>query len=78
MPTLHREGGFRYFFYSNDHEPSHVHIENGNKAANIELESLTVVEKFNLKGSDIKNILKVVEKKKDDFQKEWDESFSNR
>jgi hypothetical protein len=26
MPTVFTQGGFRFFFYSNDHEPVHVHV----------------------------------------------------
>ena len=29
MPTVMRAGGFRLSFYSNDHEPAHVHCING-------------------------------------------------
>lgn len=33
MPTIDRFGGNRVFFYSNEHLPAHVHIENGNGQA---------------------------------------------
>ncbi|MFT4176526.1 MAG: DUF4160 domain-containing protein [Luteolibacter sp.] len=26
MPTVFCEDGFRFFFYSNDHKPIHVHV----------------------------------------------------
>jgi hypothetical protein len=30
MPTIHRAGGFRFFFYAGDRsEPPHVHVERG-------------------------------------------------
>lgn len=29
MPTIFDLFGMRYFFYAGDHEPIHVHLENG-------------------------------------------------
>lgn len=29
MPTIFKKDGFRFFFYSNDHEPIHVHVIHG-------------------------------------------------
>ena len=28
MPEIFRMSGLRFFFYANDHEPVHVHVEN--------------------------------------------------
>ena len=29
MPTFYRQEGFRFFIYSNEHEPPHIHVEKG-------------------------------------------------
>ena len=29
MPTALDREGFKYFFYSNEHMPEHVHVKNG-------------------------------------------------
>lgn len=29
MPTIFEQDGYRFFFYSNDHEPVHVHVRRG-------------------------------------------------
>ena len=29
MPTVFEKAGFRFFFYSNDHSPIHVHVRKG-------------------------------------------------
>ncbi len=31
MPTVLRKDGYRFFFYSNEHLPIHIHIEKDNK-----------------------------------------------
>jgi hypothetical protein len=33
MPTIFKKDGFRFFFYSNDHEPIHVHVMHGDGEA---------------------------------------------
>jgi hypothetical protein len=33
VPTIFTEDGFRFFFYSNDHEPVHVHVRKGDADA---------------------------------------------
>ena len=33
MPTVFVKDGFRFFFYSNDHEPIHVHVRKGDGEA---------------------------------------------
>ena len=37
MPTLLFDQGFRFFFYSDEHDPLHVHVEYGGAEARIEL-----------------------------------------
>jgi hypothetical protein len=33
MPTIFEQDGYRFFFYSNDHEPIHVHVRRGDGEA---------------------------------------------
>ena len=42
MPTLLLQEGFKFFFYANEHEPKHIHTENANGFAKIELATLRV------------------------------------
>lgn len=37
MPTVFVKDGYRFFFYSNDHEPIHVHVRRGNGEAVFQL-----------------------------------------
>ncbi|MGZ8545858.1 MAG: DUF4160 domain-containing protein, partial [Sulfuricurvum sp.] len=46
MPTLLREDGYRFFFFSDEHLPKHVHIEKSNKYMRIELETLKVTDNY--------------------------------
>ena len=37
MPIVFEKDGFRFFFYSNDHTPIHVHVKRGNGEAVFEV-----------------------------------------
>jgi hypothetical protein len=43
MLTLLLQDGFKFFFYANEHEPKHIHVENVNGFVKIELKKLRVV-----------------------------------
>lgn len=37
MPKIFEYLGFIFFFYSNDHEPIHVHVKKGDKEVKVEM-----------------------------------------
>jgi hypothetical protein len=43
MPTVFIKDGFRFFFYSNDHTPIHVHVKRGSGEAVFEVEGQVVL-----------------------------------
>jgi hypothetical protein len=75
MPTLLKEKGFRFFFFSNEHLPKHIHIEKQNAYAKINLINLEIIESYGFNSKEISVILSIVEKNRDDFIKAWDEYF---
>jgi Domain of unknown function (DUF4160) len=38
MPKIFEKDGYRFFFYSNDHQPIHVHVRYGGGEAVFEIE----------------------------------------
>ena len=44
MPTLFFYLGLRFFFYSNDHEPIHVHVSSGDAEAKFCIEPEIVLD----------------------------------
>ncbi len=60
MPTLFKYNGYRFYFYSNEHLPKHIHIENGNGYARIELDTLDITDNYNFKSKELKLIVKLV------------------
>ena len=76
MPTILRIDGFRFFFFSNEHEPEHIHIEKGDMYARIEIQSLKVTDSYNASSKDMKKIIELVKNNKDKLLGAWDEYFA--
>lgn len=76
MPTLFIIFGIRFFFYSDDHEPIHVHIAYGGKLAKIQvLPEVSVVYDQGVGPKILKKALKTVDNYKEDIIAEWHSYF---
>lgn len=72
-PTLHREKGFRFFFYSNEGiEPPHVHVVKGGCEAKIWLEPIvSVAENYGFSRKELNTILEIVDANLEKFLEEY-------
>ncbi len=77
MPTILLKDGYRFFFYSNDHLPIHIHIERDNKTAKFNIENLELICSRKFNASELKEIRKLVEENKKLFINKWNEYFNN-
>lgn len=77
MPTLLILFGLRFFFYSNDHEPFHVHVESADGVAKFEIVNGEVLLKSNdgLKPKDLKLAESIIEENKENFEENWNAFF---
>jgi hypothetical protein len=74
MPTLLEIFGLRFYFYSDEHLPVHVHVENADGRAKINLEPVVqIVENQSMKPKDLKKAISTVELYREDFIKAWKE-----
>ena len=78
MPTIIYIDGFRFFFYSNEHLPKHVHIEEGEKTAKFNIEFVELVKSYRLNASELKQIRNLVEENKELLIQKWDEFFTGK
>ncbi len=79
MPTILRLKGFRFFFYTNEHLPVHIHVEKENKTAKYNLEPLVeLIYSRKFKASEISEMRKLVIENKDIFIEKWYEYFNNK
>jgi len=75
MPTILKLDGYRFFFFSNEHIPEHIHIEKADAYARIELENLKVTDSYNLNSKEIKKLLKLVKENRSELNGAWNEYF---
>jgi hypothetical protein len=75
MPTILRIEGFRFFFFSDEHLPSHIHIEKGDAYARIELETITITDSYNLNSKELKKLRILVKENSEILTKAWNEYF---
>lgn len=76
MPTVLFIFGIRFFFYPNDHEPIHVHIEYQGHSAKIRVSpDIALIENNGLKPQTIKKAIDTVTFYRDDIIAEWHRVF---
>lgn len=68
MPTLFILFGFRFFFWSNEHDPIHVHISKGDAEAKYNVVTLELVENFGFKKNELRMIESIIEENKDNHR----------
>ncbi len=76
MPTILTINGFRFFFYSNDHLPRHIHIEKAEKTAKFNLNPLELVNTKGFKASELREIRILIQQNVNLFINRWDEYFN--
>ncbi len=72
MPTLFIIFGLRFYFYSDEHLPIHVHIQNADGKAKVNLvPKIELVYNKGIKPKDLKKALKLASIYKDEIIEEW-------
>ena len=76
MVTVHREGGFRFAIYMDDHKPGHVHVlKDGEVIVNLAgPDGRPEVRDANgTTSSDIRKIVRIVKSRQAEFLTKWRE-----
>jgi len=77
MPILLLQDGFKFFFYANEHQPKHIHVEKAEEFVKIELATLRVVSNH-MKPQELRKALAIVKANREIFAIKWDEYFNQR
>jgi Domain of unknown function (DUF4160) len=81
MPEVFRQGGLRYFFYSNEGlppEPPHIHVKGGGRDAKIWLEpDVSIADSYGFNSRELSAILQTVNDNRGLILKAWHEHFGN-
>lgn len=76
MPTLLILFGLRFYFYSREHEPIHIHVESSDGEAKFEIVTeVELVYNRGLKPKDIRLAESILEENKENFINEWKRVF---
>ncbi|NCG04934.1 MAG: DUF4160 domain-containing protein [Bacteroidetes bacterium] len=76
MPTLFYAFGMRFFFYSNEHNPIHVHVRNADGEAKFSVVALSCIDNKGLKNKDLRLAKTLIEENKELILKAWHAHFS--
>lgn len=77
MPTVLRIKGYRFFFYSNDHTPIHIHVEKAEATAKFSLEPVHLLKSNRFNAKEMNELSVLVKEHKELFKEKWNEYFSN-
>jgi hypothetical protein len=78
MPTILRENGCRFFFYSLENkEPAHIHVEKGDNAAKFWLRPVALAMNSGFRSHELTKLRALVIKHGAFFEKAWDVHFGN-
>lgn len=70
MPTVLRERGFRFFFWSNErNQPPHVHVDSGDGFAKFWLSPIYVAMSVGYDAGEMRDLFAIVTEHRDDLEK---------
>ena len=76
MPTLFTIFGLRFYFYSEEHFPIHVHVKNSDGRAKIQVDpEVVLIENKGIKPNDLKKALTLTHLYKEQIKEFWYEYF---
>ena len=77
MPTILRNGRWRFFFYSNEgSEPAHVHVEAVDGTAKFWLNPVALVGSSGFRSGDLRFAERFVRQNRDYLVEAWNEHFN--
>jgi hypothetical protein len=77
VPTILKAKGYRFFFYSNDHSPIHIHVEKGGKTAKFDLNPVILSQSSKFNAKELKEIRTLVQQNQTIFKSKWDAFFDH-
>ena len=77
-PTVFRERGYRFFFFSREEERPHIHVYSGDGEAKFWIEpDIELARNYGFNKIELKNIQKIIEENRNVIQTAWRQHFDN-
>ena len=64
-------------FYSNDHEPKHIHVEKSDSTAKYNIIIIELLKSKGFNAKELKQVREIIEENQSFLINKWDEFFSN-
>ncbi len=86
MPTVLREAGWRFYFYSHEpnfyshepNEPPHVHVDKGDGSVKVWLSPVAVAGSVGVAAHDLNDVLRRVRRHRERLMEAWHGYFSGQ
>jgi hypothetical protein len=79
MPTVFIYNGIKFYFYSLDHEPVHIHVKKGNATAKYNVyPEVSLISNNGFKKHELKLLEFVIEENAMVIHARWKEFFKNK
>ena len=76
MPTILRDGPYRFYFYSTDgKEPPHVHVDRDECSIKIWLDGVEVARNIRFPAHEVREVLRRVREQQAELTRAWNEYF---
>jgi hypothetical protein len=77
MPTIYREGSYRFFFNSREETRMHIHVQSPDGACKFWLEPIIALADVHLlTARELVRIQRIIEEHQDDFIAAWHRHFN--
>ena len=77
MPTIYREGPYRFFFNSREETRMHVHVQSTDGACKFWLEPIiALADVYVLPAKDLTRIEQIIKEHRDEFVAAWHRHFT--
>ncbi len=75
-PTVFKEKGYRFFFFSREESRMHIHVSSASGEAKFWLEPIVALaQHFNLSKKELKDIQRIIEERSDEIKQAWKKYF---
>lgn len=78
MPTVLRINGYRFFFFSDEHMPQHIHIEKADSYVRIVLDTFEVTDSYMISNKEISKLINLVKENNELLKGAWSEYFKEQ
>lgn len=79
MPTVLRDGPYRFYFYSHEpNEPPHVHVDRNDCSAKFRLNPVGLVRNLGFAGHELRRIERIVSDHQRELLEAWNDWFGDQ